>query len=209
MGSASMNKMQFCLSTVATYYFLIPQSRYDLYVRCPPLRGMLWHGKDWSFFASGKWYMVLETICFQETLLWLFRRSWTLSSLYSTLSFWIARHDFFKLLKMMLLKAEKTFKISPSSNKSTIQYLKTKQFHVYVFFKCVLALGLQKHFVSIIPMVSYTLSSLRLFYGNFNAAEAPSLFSLATQKTHSRLHWISCIILGNNQLILFFITSSS
>ena len=83
------------------------------------------------FFASGKWYMVLETICFQETLLWLFRRSWTLSSLYSTLSFWIARHDFFKLLKMMLLKAEKTFKISPSSNKSTIQYLKTKQFHVY------------------------------------------------------------------------------
>ena len=50
----------------------------------------------------------------------------------------------------MLLKAEKTFKISPSSNKSTIQYLKTKQFHVYVFFKCVLALGLQKLFVSII-----------------------------------------------------------
>ena len=98
---------------------------------CPPLQEMLWHGMDWSFFASGKWYMVLETICFQETLLWLFRRSWTLSSLYSTLSFWIARHDFFKLLKMMLLKAEKTFKISPSSNKSTIQYLKTKQFHVY------------------------------------------------------------------------------
>ena len=112
---------------------------------CPPLQEMLWHGRDWSFFASGKWqYMVLETICFQETLLWLFRRSWTLS----TLSFWIARHDFFKLLKMMLLKAEKTFKISPSSNQSTV--LKNKTISCLLFkIEYVLILGLQKHFMSI------------------------------------------------------------